>query len=252
MEYAVLVDPDKCVGCRACQVSCKRWNNRPGEETSFSNEWTNPLELSFNTYTHIQFKLEHNEATDEIKWRFFNWRCMHCHEPACAEACPVNAITKFEEGPVVVDESRCIGCKFCISACPFDIPKFDTVTGKVSKCHMCYDRVPSREPSCVQACPTDALVFGPKEKILQMAKDRKVELDGHIYGDVDNKPLGGTSFIYVLDTEASVFGLPEVGERAPVTLPLIRNSKWLLIPAAAGGLLYLAAWRNSRMKEKEK
>ncbi len=251
MEYAVLVDPAVCIGCRACQVACKRWNNNPGEETTFSNEWTNPPKLSYNTYTHIRFKLEHNETSGETKWRFFNWRCMHCEVPACAEACPVKAITKYEEGPVVIEQNRCIGCKFCVSACPFGIPKVDSVSGKVSKCHMCFDRVPSMEPACVQSCPTDALVFGTRESIIQKAKERKEELNGYIYGDVDNKPLGGTSFIYVLRAEPSVFGLPEVGEKVPSEVPVLKYSKWLLIPAAAGGLLYLVAWRKRRMEEKE-
>ncbi|NWG10991.1 4Fe-4S dicluster domain-containing protein [Candidatus Bathyarchaeota archaeon] len=255
MEYAVLVDPAKCIGCRACQVACKRWNNRKGESTTFNSEWTNPPKLSFNTYTHIKFKLEYNQAADETKWRFFNWRCMHCKEPACMHACPVNAITKYEQGPVVVDTNRCIGCKFCISACPFGIPQFDTVTEKVDKCTMCYDRVAHtnepKEPACVQSCPTDALLFGPRDTILQKAMERKEELNGYVYGDIDNKPLGGTSFIYVLDTEPSAFGLPVVGEQLPTSVPVLKYSKFLLIPAAIGGLLYLISWRKRRMKEKE-
>ena len=190
MEYAVLVDPARCIACRACQVACKRWNNRKGENTTFSSEWTNPPKLTFNTYTHIRFKLEYNSATDETKWRFLNWRCMHCKDPACAPACPVSAITKYQEGPVVIDTDKCIGCKFCISACPFEIPQFDADTGKVSKCTMCFDRVPNKEPACVQSCPTDALVFGPREDILRRATKRAEELDGHIYGDIENKPLG--------------------------------------------------------------
>jgi len=251
MEYAVLVDPAKCIGCRACQVACKRWNNNPGEETTFSNEWTNPPKLSYNTYTHIKFKLEYNQTTGNTKWRFFNWRCMHCEVPACAEACPVKAITKYEEGPVVVHQDRCIGCKFCVSACPFEIPKFNSDSGKVSKCHMCFDRVPSKEPACVQSCPTDALVFGTRDSIIQKAKERKEELNGYIYGDVDNKPLGGSGFIYVLDDEPSVYGLPNVGENLSPTVPVLNLSKWLLVPAALGGLAYLVAWRKRRMKEKE-
>jgi Fe-S-cluster-containing dehydrogenase component len=138
-----------------------------------------------------------------------------------------------------------------VSACPFDVPQFDAVTEKVSKCHMCYDRVPSKEPACVQSCPTDALVFGTRDSIIEKAKNRKAELNGYIYGDVDNKPLGGTSFIYVLDAEPSVFELPEVGEKQPSTIPLIKYSKWLLIPAAIGGLAYLVAWRKRRFEEKE-
>jgi len=251
MEYAVLVDPAKCIGCRACQVACKRWNNRQGETTTFSSEWTNPPKLSFNTYTHIRFKLEYDQITDETKWRFFNWRCMHCKDPACAPVCPVNAITKYEEGPVVIDPNKCIGCKFCISACPFGIPQFDALEGKVSKCTMCYDRVPEKEPACVQSCPVGALMFGPRDDILQKATERAEELDGHIYGDIENKPLGGTSFIYVLDSDPSVFDLPNVGEKPAATVPVIKYSKLLLIPAAIGGLLYLVAWRKRRMQEKE-
>jgi len=251
MDYAVLVDPAKCIGCRGCQVACKRWNNRKAETTTFSNEWTNPPKLAFNTYTHIKFKLEHDQSTDSTKWRFFNWRCMHCKDPACLPACPVNAITKYEEGPVVINVEKCIGCKFCVTACPFNIPQYDPSIEKVDKCHMCYDRIPTKEPACVQACPTDALQFDTRESILEKATKRAQELNGHIYGDIENKPLGGTSFIYVLDAEPSVYGLPQVGERPSAEIPLIKNSKWLLVPAAVGGLLYFIAWRKRRMEEKK-
>ena len=250
MEYAVLVDPAKCIGCRACQVACKRWNDLPGEVTTFSPEWTNPPKLSFNTFTHIKFKFEHNKETDEMKWRFFNWRCMHCKDPACLPACPVQAITKYDKGAVVIDSEKCIGCKFCVSACPFDVPQYDPDTGKVSKCTMCFDRTPSKEPACVQACPTDALIFDTRETIIEKAKQRKEEINGNIYGDVDKKPLGGTSFIYVLDAQPSVFGLPEVPEAPPPEVSIVKNSKWLLVPAALGGLAYLIAWRKRRMQEK--
>jgi len=234
MEYAVLVDPAKCIGCRRCQVACKQWNN-----------------LSFNSYTTLRFKLENNETTGDTKWRFFNWRCMHCRIPACAEACPVNAITKYEEGPVVVDQDRCIGCKFCVSACPFSIPKFDPVREKVYKCHMCFNRIPSKEPACVQNCPTGSLLFDTRDTILQKARERKEELKGYIYGDVDNKPLGGSAFIYVLESKPSVYGLPDVGEKLSPSVPVLKQSKWLLVPAAVGALFYLVAWRKRRMAEKE-
>ena len=156
----------------------------------------------------------------------------------------------MEKGAVVINYDQCIGCKFCISACPFDVPQFNANTGKVDKCHMCFDRIPSKEPACVQSCPTEALVFGRRDDIIQRAKIRKEELNGHIYGDVENKPLGGTSFIYVLDAEPSVYGLPDVGEALPAIMPVLRHSKWLIIPAIIGGLFYLISWRSRRMAEK--
>ena len=101
MEYAVLVDVTKCIDCRGCQVSCKRWNDLEGEATTLSTSWTNPPTLTYKTYTHIQFHLDYDQSSGDTDWRFLNWRCMHCHTPACKEACPVNAIKdereKFEK-----------------------------------------------------------------------------------------------------------------------------------------------------------
>jgi Fe-S-cluster-containing dehydrogenase component len=174
---------------------------------------------------------------------------MHCKNPACKDACPVNAIVKTEEGAVVIKTETCIGCKFCVTACPFGIPQYNAQIEKVSKCHMCFDRIPEKEPSCVQACPTDALVFDERSKIITMATERKAQLSpGYIYGDVDNKPLGGTSFIYVSDVNVETLGVPKVGE-SDISAIITPNAKLLLIPAVAGGLLYLAAWRKKRMEE---
>lgn len=247
MEYAVLVDVSKCIGCRGCQVACKRWNNLPGEATKQNTEWTNPLKLSYNTYTHIRFNLDYNQSSGTTAWRFLNWRCMHCKTPACLEACPVKAIVKTPEGAVVVQNDKCIGCKFCVTACPFGIPQYDTQLEKVSKCHMCFDRIPDKEPACVQACPTDALVFDERSKIITMATERKTKINGSIYGDVDKKPLGGTGFIYVSEVSLQTLGVPDVPEQLSLDIPIMANAKLLLVPAVAGGLLYLAAWRKKRL-----
>lgn len=251
MKYAILVDVTKCIGCRGCQVACKRWNELPGEETTFKSDWTNPPTLSYYTYTHIRFNYNYDKNLDTSAWRFLNWRCMHCENPACLEACPVNAIVKTDEGAVVIKNDRCIGCKFCITACPFNVPQYNAQIEKVSKCHMCFDRIPEKEPSCVQACPTDALVFDKRDKILTMAAIRKAEINGYIYGDIDNKPLGGTGFIYVSDIPVQSLGIPEVGEKVSLDIPVLTNSKLLLIPAVIGGLAYLVAWRKNRMEEED-
>ena len=113
---------------------------------------------------------------------------------------------------------------------------------------MCFDRIPEKEPACVQACPTDALVFDERSKIITMATQRKAKINGYIYGDVDNKPLGGTGFIFVSDVKVQTLGVPEVAEQTSLSIPAMTNSKLLLVPAAAAGLLYLVSWRKKRME----
>ena len=255
MEYGVLVDLTKCIGCRACQVACKRWNSLPAESTTLRADWTNPPRLSYITYTHIRFNLSYDKTGDMPVWNFLNWRCMHCTNPACLVACPTDAIVKTEEGAVVVLQDRCIGCKKCVYACPFEIPQYDPGVGKVSKCHMCYDRIPEKQPSCVQACPTRALLFDKYSEIEKKAQARADVVkastgSSYIYGAVINKPLGGTHFVYVAGVPLTSLGIPNVAESMPLEIPAMNLSKLLVVPAAIGGLAYLVAWRKKRMEEK--
>jgi len=168
----------------------------------------------------------------------------------------VDAITKTEEGAVVVLQDRCIGCKKCVYACPFEIPKYDANLAKVSKCHMCYDRIPEKEPACVQACPTDALIFDTYDAIKSKAVSRAAEIkvkkgSSSIYGAIENKPLGGTHFVYVADVALTSLGIQNVPEQTSLAIPAMNYSKLLLVPAAIGGLAYAVAWRKKRMDEKE-
>lgn len=202
MQKSVLVDLTKCIGCRACQVSCKRWNERPGEKTEFFAKpggYQNPAWLSAKTYTLIEFD-EIKEGRN-LKWVFSKRQCMHCIDPACASACPVGAIKKTKDGPVIYDGYMCLGCRYCMIACPWDVPAFEW--GKlfpyIKKCTFCIDRHEGGlEPSCVKACPTDALVLGERNEMVAEAKKRISANPGkyinHIYGE---KEAGGTSWMYL-------------------------------------------------------
>ena len=140
----ILFDLDKCIGCRACQVACKAWNQLPGEETRFfaaAGGYQNPLSLSPKTYTLVKFY--ETMAGDKFRWMFRKHQCMHCVDPACASACPVHALEKTAEGPVTYDPKRCIGCRYCMVACPFSVPRFewDETIPQVAKCTFCTDRL---------------------------------------------------------------------------------------------------------------
>ncbi len=215
MVYAILMDTTKCTGCRGCQVACKSWYELPPEKTSLTASWTNPPDLSSNTWTHVRL-VEMGEG-EGLRWTFYRWACMHCDDPACARVCPTKAINKFAEGPVVIDQSRCVGCRYCIQACPFQIPRRDPEAGIVYKCTMCPDRITQGEkPNCVETCPTGALEFGEKDEMRAKARERAAKVGGYVYGE---KEVGGTSTLIVTVEPPEALGLPKV--------PMETSAKWV-------------------------
>jgi formate dehydrogenase iron-sulfur subunit len=237
-----LVDITKCIGCRACQVACKQWNDRDGEETEldFNLGFQNPATLSANTLTLITFhELPDAKAPGGLHYLFTMRRCLHCLEPACASACPTTALDRRSDGPVIYDADQCIGCRYCIWACPWGVPtaEWDSLAPKIQKCTHCADRsdqpIPLalngqalsleqgnlyREnivtPACVKACPADCLRFGTREEILQEAHNRisahPDKYVDHIYGE---KEAGGTSVLYLSSVPFEKIGFPDVGTK---------------------------------------
>lgn len=155
--------------------------------------------------------------------------CQHCDEPACVSVCPARAITKYESGPVVIDEKRCFGCQYCVVACPFRVPRLDPELKVARKCTMCYDLVTKGQPpACVRVCPTKALKFGDKNEIVTLAEERVKRVGGYLYG---LKEAAGTDVILLLKAPPSELGLPEV-EESSYTSPAVLSE----VLTARGGL----------------
>ena len=197
---AMIQDNTRCIGCRACMVACKEWNDLGADENSnfFAGDgYQNPRDLDEHNYTLITYREEPAEA----EWVFGRQLCMHCTEPACVSVCPTGALQKLAEGPVELTESRCIGCRYCIQACPFLIPKtdFDNPFPKIHKCTMCSDRIAADlDPACATVCPTHAIEIGDRDVMLAEAKRRIADSPGryvpHIYGE---KEVGGTNVFHL-------------------------------------------------------
>jgi formate dehydrogenase iron-sulfur subunit len=208
----ILFDAQKCIGCRQCVEACKDWNDHTR---------SNIFELSAENW--ITMEPPDVDGGGSIWGRN---SCMHCDYPICAAVCPVEAITKYDEGPVVIDQNKCIGCEYCINACPWEVISLDHINRKASKCTMCADRVSaSQDPFCVQACPVQALEFGFAEEIEAKAAERAAANGGYLYGD---KEAGGAQVLYVLTEPKDEYGLREVGpekyprHRIPLSL-MIRD-----------------------------
>jgi len=198
---AFIFDATRCIDCRACMVACSVENNIPMNKTRI---WV--------AGDGVIGKFPVLESASMV------YHCMHCEEPDCLSACPVGAYTKREDGPVIYDPNKCIGCRYCMNACPFGVPHFDYDKGLVEgafidKCTMCPQRVDvGLEPACVATCPTDALVFGERDELLVEAHARiqahpKRYID-HVYGEFEN---GGTSYLILSHVPFSELGLPDIG-----------------------------------------
>jgi formate dehydrogenase beta subunit len=201
-DVCKLVDTTTCIGCKACEVACLEWNGYDFRDTTFDNTYQTMPDTAWNFWNLIRF----NESTDEdgnLQWLMRKDQCMHCADPGCLEACPADgAIVQYQNGIVDFNQEHCIGCQYCVTGCPFNIPKFNDVTKKVYKCTLCSDRVGAGlEPACIKACPTGCLHFGSKEDMLFEAHKRvdqiKTNTSHQKAGVYDPDGVGGTHVIYV-------------------------------------------------------
>ena len=202
-DVCKLVDVTTCIGCKACEVACVEWNDMPFQTTTFDNTYQTMPETGWNFWNLIKFN-EHQREDGTLMWLMRKDQCMHCADPGCLRACPADgAIVQYANGIVDFQQENCIGCQFCISGCPFNIPKFNQETKKVYKCTLCSDRVgQGLEPACIKACPTGCLHFGTKEDMSFLANKRAKQLKDNSgfanAGVYDPASIGGTHVIYVL------------------------------------------------------
>lgn len=235
MSAGLLIDTTRCIGCGACSAACKEINDLPGavEERTTAYTWTT---------------VETHEGVHVRRL------CMHCATPTCVSVCPVGALSKTAEGPVVYDATRCIGCRYCIMACPFAVPKYqwDSPVPVVGKCILCHSRVEQGlATACASVCPTGATLFGDRDALLGEAHSR-IESDpagyvDHVYGE---REAGGTSVMMLASVPFENLGLRTSLPAQP--LPLLTWQVLSKIPdfvVVAGAFLYGLHWMTRRREE---
>jgi formate dehydrogenase iron-sulfur subunit len=211
-SFGILHDITRCIGCRKCEEACNKVNELPAPEQPFDDLSVLDQErrTRFDTFTVVnRFR-----GKDNLLPVFVKKQCNHCLEPACASACFVRALRKVKTGAVIYDESLCVGCRYCMIACPFNIPAYEynePLTPRVTKCTMCHPRIEKGLlPGCVESCPKEALTFGSREKLIKIAR-RRIEkypnayID-HIYGEQE---MGGTSWMTISGAPFSEIGMRE-------------------------------------------
>ena len=239
VKVAKLIDISKCIGCKACQVACMEWNDLRDEVGTNTGVYDNPRDLTDQSWTVMRFS-EVEVQQGRLEWLIRKDGCMHCADPGCLKACPSpGAIVQYANGIVDFHEENCIGCGYCITGCPFNIPRISKKDSKAYKCTLCSDRVAvGREPACVKTCPTGAIVFGSKEDMIHHAEGRVADLKERGYqnaGLYDPQGVGGTHVMYVLqhaDQPELYAGLP----KDPSISPMVSLWKGITKPLASFGL----------------
>ncbi|MFQ5789324.1 MAG: formate dehydrogenase subunit beta [Acidobacteriota bacterium] len=211
---AKLIDTTTCIGCKACEAACQEWNDQEYTIGTFDGTYQTLPDLEHNFWNLIKFN-EIERASGQISWLMAKYQCMHCVDAGCLKACPApGAIFRHGNGIVDFDHHKCIGCGYCITGCPFDIPRLSPVTQKVYKCNLCSDRTSvGLEPACIKACPTHCLTFGTRADLIQIAHGRAEELRGNgadKAGVYNPAGVGGTHVLYVLEdaSQPEEYGLP--------------------------------------------
>ena len=214
MEVAKLIDVSRCIGCKACQAACMEWNDLRDRVGGNVGLYVNPPDLSDQTWCLMRFAEE--EIDGNLQWLILKDGCLHCSDPGCLMACPApGAILQYSNGIVDFQEELCIGCGYCISGCPFNIPRLRREDSKVYKCTLCSDRIAvGLEPACIKTCPTQALSFGSKQGMLDLAHHRLADLNERGFKKAvvyDPPGVDGTHVFFVLPhgDRPESYGLPE-------------------------------------------
>jgi formate dehydrogenase iron-sulfur subunit len=269
-------DTTVCIGCKACEVACKQWNDLPADGASFKRggSYDHTAELGAATWRHVRFAEVAEPRLPDIpaagraaagdgdldlvawagdgaggglqRWVFMSDVCKHCTNAGCLDACPTGALIRSEFGTVVLQPDVCNGCGYCVPSCPFGVVDRDPEDGRAAKCTLCYDRLQDGlEPACAKACPTDSIQFGPYDELVDRARRRVARLheDGldtaYLYGAGDapeHDVAGGLGAFFLLTEPPERFGLPARAES-----PIQQNVVPATIAATGAGLLAAAA-----------
>src|ERR1700691_2754945 len=208
-------DTTVCIGCKACEVACKQWNQLPSDGFNWSgNSYDNTTELSASTWRHVKFIEQFSDESS--RWLMMSDHCKHCLAAPCHQACPTGAIIQNEFENVYIQADICNGCSCCIAACPFGVITRSELGGHSHKCTLCYDRQrDGLEPACAKACPTQSIHFGPVDELREQARKRVEQLhergvpQAYLYGDVPSETYSEMHSFYLLVDRPSVYGLPD-------------------------------------------
>ena len=259
--YGFFTDTTLCIGCKACEVACKEWNQLPatnGGVAKLSGEsYDNTLHLNGINWRHVQF-IEQFDNRDQGRWLLMSDVCKHCVQAGCLEVCPTGAIIRTDQDTVVIQSDVCNGCRDCIAACPFDVIEINPASNTAMKCTLCYDRTSAGlTPACAQACPTASIQFGPVSELQARAQQRVRHLQqqgesrAYLYGtpnDGHTEAIGGLNAFFLLLDRPEVYRLPN-----RPTLPS-RNDLPAWLSGWVSGLLTLLmgglAFRKHRFDER--
>ncbi|MEY2458593.1 MAG: formate dehydrogenase iron-sulfur subunit [Acidimicrobiaceae bacterium] len=252
MTVGFFTDTTVCIGCKACEVACKQWNQLPDDGFSFTGmSYDNTVSLGASTWRHVAFiekPVPPSDSTgDGFAWLMMSDVCKHCETSACLDACPTGSIIRTEFDSVFVQPDICNGCGYCVSACPFGVIDRREDDGRAWKCTLCYDRLgDGRTPACAQACPTESIVFGELSSLHARAAARVDELhaqghsEAYLYG-VDQPGTDGLHAFFLLTDAPEVYNLPS----SPVAPSKTVGRAWRSM-VAAGVAMAVAAVASAR------
>jgi formate dehydrogenase iron-sulfur subunit len=245
-------DTTVCIGCKACEVACKEWNQLPatngGVNTLSGDSYDNTRQLDGLHWRHVKFVEQFGPDRADGRWLLMSDVCKHCVRAGCMEVCPTGAIMRTEFDTVVIQSDVCNGCRDCIAACPFGVIGINPVSNTAQKCTLCYDRLRAgMEPACSKACPTDSINFGTIADLKKMAAARVGQLHergekrAYLYG-AEEKMLGGLNSFFLLVDKPEVYGLPP-DPKLP-SRNVTPSSLWSALGAVVIGLMGIFSFRN--------